>query len=575
MALLKLRDYQRDAVDAVHAAHRRGMLRPAEVLFTGAGKTVIFSHLSVEWLAANPGKRVLILVHTQELLDQAISKLRSVAPGLSVGAVQADRNETLARVIVATVQTLRSETRRRMIRNVGLIIVDECHHAVAVTYRTILNHFGCLGVAPGDEARSVAVGYTATMVRGDDLALGDVWQDVVYTRTITEGIADGALVRPRGIHVQVDDLDLSQVRTTRGDYREGDLGEAIENSLAPQAIAKAVAEHAADRKILLFAPTVHSAGIIADALSASGRPTGLVHGGLGSRDRRAVLDAFRAGETPILANCMVLTEGFDEPAADCLVLARPTKSLGLYIQMAGRVLRPWPGKTDALILDVVGATRHHALVSGIELFGEKSPKSEKDQLPDDEMIDALETLGEDLDEGQQDARSVLGAADGPLVATEVDLFAGSAMAWLRTRAGVFFLPAGDRYIAILPGAPRTQEQWQAHFAGLDYGFTGYDVITMHKDRLHTERVIVAGVEDLAYAMAWAEGDITSTERAVAMRERSWRARVPSPKMTAFAQKLGLPVSPYAKAGEVSNMITLTLGSRRIDGHLPKYLRRKT
>ncbi len=572
MALLALRPYQREAVDAVHAAHARGMVRPATVMFTGAGKTVVFSHLAVEWLAANPGRRVLILVHTQELLDQAMAKLRSVAPGLSVGAVQAQRNETLARVVVATVQTLRSETRRRMIRNVGLVIVDECHHAVAVTYRTILNHYGCLGTPPGEAPRAVAVGYTATMVRADDLALGDVWQDVVYTRTITEGIADGSLVRPRGVHVQVDDLDLSQVRTTRGDYREGDLGEAIENSLAPTAIAKAVAEHADTRKTLLFAPTVHSAGVIADALRASGRAVGLVHGELPGRERRAVLDAFRAGDTPILANCMVLTEGFDEPAADCLVLARPTRSLGLYIQMAGRVLRPWPGKTDALILDVVGATRHHALVSGIELFGEKSPKAENDR-PDD-LADELLEQGDELDEGQQDARIALGAADGPLVATEVDLFAGSSMAWLRTRAGVFFLPAGERYIAILPGAPRNQQQWMAHFAGADYGFTGYDVITMHRDRLYTERPIVTGVEDLAYAMAWAEGDVTATERTTAARERSWRARPPSPKMAAFAQRLGLVVSPHARGGEVSNMITLALATRRIDGHLPAYVGRR-
>jgi len=566
--MLTLRPYQREAVDAAHAAWARGMVRPAEVLFTGAGKTVIFSHLCVEWLAANPGKRVLILVHTQELLDQAMAKLRSVAPGLSVGAVQANRNETLARVVVATVQTLRSENRRRMIRNVGLVIVDECHHAVATTYRQIMNYFGCLGTPPGSVPAAVAIGYTATMVRGDDLALGDVWQDVVYQRTITEGIADGALVRPRGIHVQVDDLDLSQVRSTRGDYREGDLGQAIEDSLAPEAIAKAVTEHADNRKILLFAPTVHSAGVIADALSASGRSVGLIHGGLPNGERRAVLDAFRADSVQILANCMVLTEGFDEPAADCLVLARPTRSLGLYIQMAGRVLRPYPGKSDALILDVVGATRHHALVSGIELFGEGSPKARKDpdELGDDDLTDS------DLDEGQQDARHVLGAASGPLVATEVDLFAGSAMAWLRTRAGVFFLPAGDRYIAILPGAPRTQEQWMAAWSGLGYGFTGYDVVSMHKDRLYTERTIVSGVEDLSYAMAWAEGDITPTERTVAVRERSWRAHVPSVKMTAFAQRLGLSVSPSARAGEVSNMITLALANRRIDGHLPAYLK---
>jgi superfamily II DNA or RNA helicase len=564
--LLELRSYQREAVDQIHAAHRRGMARPAEVLFTGAGKTVIFSHLSLEWLAANPGRRVLILVHTQELLDQALGKLRSVAPGLRVGAVQAQRNETLAQVIVATVQTLRSENRRAMLRNVGLVIVDECHHAVAVTYRTVLNHFGCFG---GDNrsggAPAVAAGYTATMVRGDALALGDVWQDVVYTRTIAEGIADGFLVRPRGLHVQVDDLDLSRVRTSGGDYREGDLGAAIEQSLAPEAIAKAVAEHASDRKIILFAPTVRSAEVIGDALRASGRSVGLVHGALPNGERRGVLDAFRADFTGIVANCMVLTEGFDEPSANCLVLARPTKSQGLYIQMAGRVLRPFPGKSDALILDVVGATKLHGLVSGIELFGEapKEPKEKSDDWDDLEDPD-------ELDEGQQDARTSLGL-DGPLVATEVDLFAASSARWLRTRAGVFFLPAGDRYIAILPAAPATPEQWMLHFSGRGGGI-GYDVVSMHKDRLYTERAIHRGVPDLSYAMAWAEQDVTPGEKTTAAKDRSWQARPPTDKLRAFAAKLSIFVPPGAKMGEVSNMITLALATRRIDAHLPAYLK---
>lgn len=563
--MLALRPYQRDAIDAVRAAWRRGMVRPAEVLFTGAGKTVIFSHLSVEWLADNPGRRVLIIVHTQELLDQALQKLRSVAPGLRVGAVQASRNETLARVIVATVQTLRSPRRRAMIRDVGLVIVDECHHAVATSYREVLSHFGCLGLGPGEVPRAVCVGYTATMTRADQLALGDVWQDVVYARTIAEGIEDGFLVRPRGIHVQVDDLDLSKVRTTAGDYREGDLGRAIEESLAPEAIAKAVDEHADQRKILLFAPTVSSASTIADALSASGRTVGLIHGGLPQGERRAVLGDYRAGNTQVLANCMVLTEGFDEPAADCVVLARPTKSQGLYIQIAGRVLRPYPGKADALILDVVGATKLHGLVAGIDLFGE-APKEPKDPLDE---------LGEDpdeLDEGQQDARLALGV-DGPLVSTEVDLFAASSSRWLRTRAGVFFIPAGDRYIAILPSPPQTPDQWHEHFFGRG-GQWGYDVVTMHKNQLRTERAIVRAVPDLSYAMAWAEGDVTPAEKTTAAKGRSWQAMRPSEKTRALAAQLSIYVPPGAKQGEVSNMITLALATRRIDAHLPDYLKGK-
>src|SRR6185369_3364529 len=168
-----------------------------------------------------------------------------------------------------------------------------------------------------------AVGFTATMVRADSAALGDIWQDVVYTRSIAEMIHEGYLVRPRGVHVQVDDLDLSKVRTSGGDFREGELGEAIEASMAPTAVAKAITEHADERRILLFAPTVSSATVIGDAIEASGRSVGLIHGGLPPGERRAVLDRFRSGQTQVLSGCMVLTEGFDEPAADCVVIARP------------------------------------------------------------------------------------------------------------------------------------------------------------------------------------------------------------------------------------------------------------
>ncbi len=564
MSLLPLRPYQRDAVDAVHAVLARGMRRPAVVMATGLGKTPTFAHLGTEWLDANPGRRVLVLAHTTELVDQAMQKWRSVAPGLRVGRVQANANETLAPVVVASVQTLRSENRRRMLRNVGMVIVDECHHSTASTYMSILQHYGALGDLREDSA--VAVGFTATMMRGDGVALGDVWQDVVYVRSIGDGIADGFLVRPRGLHIEVDDLDLSAVKTTRGDYHEGQLGAAIEESLAPQAIAKAVAEHAPDRKLILFAPTVSSAGVIADALNASGRPTGLIHGGMAAGARKAVLDAYRGcvDGLSILANCQIATEGFDDPETDGVVIARPTRSPVLYRQMAGRALRPWPGKSDALLLDVVGAIKAHSLVSGVELFGEKPEVKEPVQR---ESLDELDIGLEDPQElapGQQDARAaLLEGRDGPLVATEVDLFAGSTMAWLRTRAGVFFIEAGERYIAILPGRPGSAAAWLDHFGGRR-PFCGFDVIAVAKRGPLERREIVGGVEDLAYAMAWAEGAVTAVEKTTATKERSWRARPPSPKLRELAERLRIFVPPGARMGEVSNMVSLVLASRRID-----------
>jgi superfamily II DNA or RNA helicase len=142
--LLKLRDYQSATIRALHTRWDAGDRRVAAVLPTGAGKTVVFSHLSSGFVADNPGRRVLILAHTDELVSQAVKKLRDVAPHLRVGVVKASRNDVRAQVIVASVQSLRSEKRRNQIRNVGLVIVDECHHAAATTYRKILEHYGCM-----------------------------------------------------------------------------------------------------------------------------------------------------------------------------------------------------------------------------------------------------------------------------------------------------------------------------------------------------------------------------------------------------------------------------------------------
>lgn len=547
--MLKLRPYQREAVDAAWRALADGMMLPAIVLPTGAGKTVVFSHLASEYLAlpSSRGKRVLILAHREELIQQATAKMRSVAPGLRVGVVKAGMNQTLADVVVGCVATLRNERRRKQLLDVGLVIVDECHHATSPSYQAVLTHFGCFsGGAP-------AVGFTATMVRGDGAALGQVWQEVVYTRSIAEMIRDGYLVRPRGIRVKVDDLDLKKVRKSRGDYSESDLGRALTASMAPSAVAKAYVEHAAQRPGLLFAPTVASATVMSEALAGVGITSALVHGEMGDIERQRALDDFREGKVQTLANCMVLTEGTDLPHASCAVIARPTTHKGLYIQMAGRVLRPHPTKLDALLLDVVGASQKHALESPVELFGEdvalKSERDEEDEELDESQEDEIEA-GQGLGMGEEVY------ADGPLVSEEVDLFHGSTSAWLRTYGGTWFLPAGDRYIAIIP-APVPGE---------------YDVVAMHGRRVGESRWVARGVSELGYAMAWAEGDVTPVEASLARKERSWRARKPSQAQVELATRLGMAPGG-ALSGEVSNYIAVTFASRRIDPRMPAYARR--
>lgn len=549
MTGLTLRPYQRDAVRATQGAWGRGMKRPAIVLPTGVGKTVVFSGLAAEWRAA-AGTRVLVLAHRTELIEQAAAKLRSVAPHLSVGIVKGNRNETLADVIVASVQTLAgrpaSERRRQMLRDIGLVIVDECHHAAADSYLTILQHFGCFEPAG---IGAYALGVTATMVRGDSKALGDVWQDVVYEMPVSEAIAAGWLVRPRGKLIRVDDLDLSQVRKSHGDYREADLGAALEASMAPELIAKAVVEHAAGMPTIVFAPTVASAHVIGEALSSVGRQIGTVYGAMGDDARRSILGQFEADSIDLLSNCMVLTEGFDSPKVACVVIARPTTNGGLYRQMVGRALRPYPGKTGALVLDVVGASKRHSLSAHVNLFGDELVFDKADQVEDlADELDELEADGEETLASALDLDREMVYATGPVVVEEVDLFHGSTHQWLRTYGGVWFLAAGDRYIAIVPGQR----------AGT------YDVTAMHRYQRGTGRWVIQGVEDRSYAMAWAEGEVTPTETTTARKELRWRKNAPSDKQRSMAARYGIVIMDGMTSGEVSNLLGQAMASARID-----------
>jgi superfamily II DNA or RNA helicase len=586
VSTLPLRDYQRECVDAVEQAWVRGRTRPAVVLPTGAGKTVVFAHLIADWGRRNPDRRALVLAHRTELVEQAAGKLRSVAPDTSVGIVKAERNQTLSKVVVASVQTLRAASRRRQLLDVGLVVVDECHHATADSYRTVLAHFGAL---QPEVCRSPAlsVGFTATMTRGDSAALGSIWQEVVYSRSIAEMIAGGWLVRPRGLRVDVEDLDMAGVRRSRGDYAEGDLGRALEASLAPEKIAEAIREHATEagvtRPTLVFAPTVSSARVIADAVGDAGLSVALVWGGQQDEERAEALRAFQAGEVQVLCNCMVLTEGTDLPLASCVVIARKTLNAGLYIQMVGRVLRPYPGKADALVLDVVGASERHALATMVDLFGD-DPDEETERDPcqcgqgatlcacaprrcfsscmcgggkpngapcgcprDDEEALTLEEVG--LDDAP-DWRS------GPLVTQEVDLFHGSSSAWLRTRGGIWFIPTGSRYIAIVPDRDGN-----------------WDIVAMHAKVQGVSRWVNRGVPDLSYAMAWAEGDVSPAEHTIAKRERGWKARKPSDKQKDYARGLGIEIQPGMHSGEVSSAIEVIVASRRIDHLVPEHARR--
>lgn len=563
--LLPLRGYQKEAIAALERAwFNEGLRRPAIVLPTGAGKTVIFAHVARQ-AHERDGTRSLILVHTNELIEQAVSKLHDVAPRMVVGVVKAERDEHLeADVIVATVQTLRSERRRNAIANIGLVIIDECHHATAVSYRDVLSGFGCMfegtqsdDPIPGFTAR--AVGFTATLARGDGMALGDVWQKVVYRRDILDMIEMGYLLPVRGKRIKVPDLDFSKVGRSRGDYQADELGEALTDSLAPELVAKAYMEHAGERSGILFAPTVASAYVFSDALNALGIISETVHGALPREERALILKRLNSGDTQVVCNCMVLTEGFDEPRVSCGVICRPTTSAPLYTQMVGRILRPYPGQANALLLDVVGVTGRHRLASLVDLVGDPTKVMREPDI--ESLADMLITAdGFDLDED----KPIGGTAPGPefvhadeVVAVDVDLFRRSHSAWLQTEGGTWILPAGKAYVFLAPsgGAGR----WNVAVVG--------NVENKAVREFRYRRV------SLDAAMSWGEETVRELGGNPLVNKRSaWRrASVPpTDKQMAIAAQLKIAIPEGMSKGELSNAISAKLASKMIDPIIEKW-----
>lgn len=575
-ALLRLRDYQKQAIEAVEDWLRAEPenQRPAVVLPTGGGKTVVFAHLAKMTLDARPDKRVLVLVHTDELVRQAVKKINDHAPGLRVGVVKAKENDVTADVIVGSVQTLRNPRRRAQIRNVTRVIVDECHHAAAKTYMDILTHFGCF--TPGG---AEAIGFTATLVRGDDKSLGVVWQAVPEgaARDISWMVRKKYLIPPRGKAVEVPDLDLRNVKTSKKDFREGELGEALADSLAPELIVKAWLEQASERKTLLFAPTVASAEVFAEAFREQGITAEVIHGALAQETRDAILDRHRSGATRVVANCMVLTEGYDDPEVDCIIVARPTKSKGLYIQIVGRGLRVDPARPyeeqDCLVLDVVGANAIHDLRSVLDLSDKKiDPKKAREGK-------TLIELEDEFDAGEGVAEDEPAFYMGDVEIRDFDPLgqSDSSKVWIKTDGGTFFVPAGKSAYVFIMEYPRAG-QWSVAWCAKDTngGIGAADIADPELRRVMrlegtTGRKSVAmtthGALPLEEAMTWAEeiaADLGADTLNLANKKAPWRRKPASANMVNMARALGIDASTSDTAGKVSDRITKILGTRRID-----------
>ena len=351
-----LRPYQQAARDAIHAEWENGRARTLLVLPTGTGKTIVFASVAADQVRA--GDRVLILAHRGELLEQAADKLQR-STGLVSAVEKADATclNTWFRVVVGSVQTLQRTARlERFPRDYfGTIIIDEAHHAITDGYRRILDYFGDAKV----------LGVTATPDRGDMRNLGEVFDSLAFEYKLTDAIKEGYLCRILAQTVPLK-LDISSVALSGGDYAVGDLGTALDPYL--EQIAAEMAVRCKDRKTVVFLPLIKTSQKFRDLLNAHGFRAAEVNGQ--SDDRRQVLADFDAGKYNVLCNSMLLTEGWDCPSVDCVVVLRPTKVRSLYSQMVGRGTRLSPGKTDLLLLDFLWMTDRHELCRPADLVCE-------------------------------------------------------------------------------------------------------------------------------------------------------------------------------------------------------------
>lgn len=534
---LQLREYQEDALTRTAAAEARGVRRQLGVAATGLGKTIIFGAL-----AKQRGGRTVILAHRDELVRQAADKILQVWSDADVGIVKAGDNEVHARVVVASVQTVSRQNRLAdLIRSqeyghpFDLVVVDEAHHATAPTYQAVTDALRCR-----EPDGPLLLGVTATPDRGDGTGLDDVFDEVTWNYDILWGIDHGYLCNVRGLRVRVEALDLSRVRTRHGDFDQGQAGHALEDAHAPEAIVAAWKNHAPERRTIVFTPTVEVARLTAGEYRKKGVEAAFVYAGTPLEERRAMLRAFNRGDVQVVANCGVLTEGFDEPRADCIVVARPTKSRALFTQMIGRGTRKHPDKLDLLVLDVVGGSDMHSLITIPSLFG----------VDDPDLIEHLATGARDVTDvvGEHQQRQI---AIGRMKAEEADLFGHhrtSGVVWINMaqvprryeRPLGYNAPGGYVELGKVVLSERDEGKWLAGFQEPAPPFA--------------KRVLIADV-DLSTAQGVAEDMVRHKLRgrtALVDVSAPWRKGPPSEAALRAARKWRLPrPEQYATAGELS------------------------
>jgi superfamily II DNA or RNA helicase len=551
---LNLRPYQLDCLDRSKAALDRGCNRQLAVLATGLGKAVLFAALREHH---GFRKRIMVLVHREELADQGADKLARWNPGLMCGVEMAHRNAApMDSLVVASVPTLGRRNSERIKKfdpaDFDCIVSDESHHSVSPQWKRVLDHFGLM--KPG--GRILSLGLTATPNRSDGTGLRDCFDEIVFNMDIKAGIDTGYLSDLIGYRVSTK-TNLDSVHTRLGDFAEEELADAVNTPERNAIIVKEWCKHAYGKKTVAFTVNVQHALDLAEAFKSHVISAAAVWGE--DPDRATKLARHRAGEIDVLCNCQVLTEGYDDPEIECIILAKPTKSQLLFTQMIGRGCRIPNGvdnikthvgplsKDSCIILDVVDSTSKHNLITMPSLMG--LPKS-------------LDMKGERYTKAREQLERV--AAEFPTaniqdihnlseldsIAKNIELFRASyppevskltELAW-RKQGDVYALPVGRDHIVI--AADLLGDWW---VRGMVSG-----------------KSVEIQAQNLAGAFNAADRAVldSGAPKVLLARDSRWRDQPPTDKQIARMRILRIPIPLGATRGMVSAAMDQHYSGRR-------------
>jgi ATP-dependent helicase IRC3 len=569
---------------------------------TGLGKTVAFAALlrhpaMREWLETFPEgqRKMLVIAHREELLDQSADKIQRANPGILVSIEQGDRvANRYSDVIIASIQTLQASKFKRLkalLRTCKfrIVIIDEAHHAAAPTYRTALVHLGFLPPADASDSEEIEaanetdaaemaknlaawderapkdqllVGVTATPNRSDAIGLGAVFQSLCYSYGLKAAIDDQWLV-PIVPWVVETKSTLDDVGTNRGDFNQRELADAVNNAHRNALAVEAWTTYAGDQSTLAFTVDVAHAHALAEAFQVVGIEARAVSGKTDKEERRQILADYTAGRVRVICNCMIFTEGTDLPRTGCILHAKPTKSTTLYTQMTGRGLRLYPGKKECVVIDLVDIAKRHSLQTAPVLYG----------LPP-----GIKANGKDLATLENELEAFLRAhpgfnidGAGRKTMEELNAWASTFDVWDVPELGAF--GAGRALNWIKSGL----DEYRLEYPWLD----GFELLKVARDLLDRfsvsltfrpkgggsvrQRTIAMEIESADAAAGLAEAFVLQERRAV-MKLKSadapWRLRPASEKQIGLLARLRVAIKPGLTAGAASDLIDIAQSRRK-------------